>query len=487
MRFRVLLSVALATTALAWAPTVTAQERTRALSQNAVAQAAEQHPLVVAQFGGEENATRSAYVRNVGSRIASQTNIAGGGSAFRITTLNSPVVNAFAVPGGYLYVTRQLLGLMNDEAELASVLGHEAGHIAARHSRERRNANILSQVLAGLAGVVTGSGQIAQIAAQGAQMWTLSYSRSQELESDELGVRYLAAAGYDPAASPAFLASLGAWSDLESRLQGREGDQRAAPSWARTHPLSAERVSRAAQEAQQTGVAGQGQHNRDQYLAMIDGMIFDDDPAQGVIEGRDFIHPQLRLAFTAPQGFGIQNSTSAVAVIGNGGQAQFSTAAYSGNLDAYIDQVFRSLTGGQGQLGYSRPQRTTINGLNAAYSSARAQTQQGVLDVGVIAYEFDSGHAYHFVTITPAGSGAGPFSGMLESVRRISAQEAAAVRPRILRIVTVGANDTIDSLAGRMAYPTYQRERFLVLNGLADDSGLRPGQKVKLVVYGNRS
>jgi len=101
--------------------------------------------------------------------------------------------------------------------------------------------------------------------------------------------------------------------------------------------------------------------------------------------------------------------------------------------------------------------------------------------------KFDSGHAYHFVTITPAGSGAGPFSGMLESVRRISAQEAAAVRPRILRIVTVGANDTIDSLAGRMAYPTYQRERFLVLNGLADDSGLRPGQKVKLVVYGNRS
>ena len=220
---------------------------------------------------------------------------------------------------------------------------------------------------------------------------------------------------------------------------------------------------------------------------MIDGMLFDDDPAQGVIEGRDFIHPMLRLAFTAPYGFGIQNSTTAVAVIGNDGQAQFSTAAYSGDLGAYIDQVFRSLTGGQGQLAYSRPQLTTINGLDAAYSSARAQTQQGVLDVGVIAYEFDSGHAYHFVTITPAGSGAGPFRGMLESVRRLSAQEAAAVRPRILRVVTVGARDTIDSLAGRMAYPSYQRERFLILNGLADGDGLRPGQKVKLVVYGNRS
>ena len=223
MRFRALMIVALAATALAGAPEVTAQQRTRALSQNAVAQAAQQHPLVVAQFGGEENATRSAYVRNVGSRIASQTNIAGGGSAFRITTLNSPVVNAFAVPGGYLYVTRQLLALMNDEAELASVLGHEAGHIAARHSRERRNANILSQVLAGLAGVVTGSGQIAQIAAQGAQMWTLSYSRGQELESDELGVRYMAASGYDPAASPEFLASLGAWSGSRVATAGPRG------------------------------------------------------------------------------------------------------------------------------------------------------------------------------------------------------------------------------------------------------------------------
>ena len=166
MRFRVLMIFALAATAVAGTPEVAAQQRTRALSQSAVAQAAQQHPAVVAQFGGEENAARSAYVRNVGSRIASQTNIAGGGSAFRITTLNSPVVNAFAVPGGYLYVTRQLLALMNDEAELASVLGHEAGHIAARHSRERRNAEHPQPVLAGLAGVVTGSGQIAQIAAQ---------------------------------------------------------------------------------------------------------------------------------------------------------------------------------------------------------------------------------------------------------------------------------------------------------------------------------
>jgi predicted Zn-dependent protease len=159
--------------------------------------------------------------------------VATGG--FRFTTLNSPVMNAFAVPGGYIYITRQLLGLMNSEGELASVLGHEVGHVTADHSAERQNQGLWTQLGAALLGVVTGSGELAQLAAQGAQIWTLRYSRSQELESDDLGVRYMTAAGYDPLQSPAMLASLGAWSDMETRFAGGE-DARSVPSWARTHP-----------------------------------------------------------------------------------------------------------------------------------------------------------------------------------------------------------------------------------------------------------
>lgn len=486
MKRKALIALTVSFAAMAATSQGVAQDKMRNISQSAASKAAQQHPQIVAEFGGEENAARSAYVRNVGARVASQSNINGGGNAFHITTLNSPVMNAFAVPGGYLYVTRQLLGLINDEAELASVLGHEAGHIAARHSSERQRTGLLSQLGALLVGAVTGSSQLAQIAAQGAQLYTLRYSRGQELEADDLGVRYMAAAGYDPGASATMLNSLGTWTDLEARFQGREEDQRATPSWARSHPLSAERVTRSTQKAQATGRLGQGIRNRDQHLQAVNGMIFDDDPAQGIVEGRDFLHPDLRLAFTVPEGFGIQNGTRAVAVIGSSGQAQFSTGAYSGNLETYIGQVFRSVAGEQTQIRFSQPQRTTINGIEAAYSTARAQTQSGMVDVTVVAYEFDNSHAYHFVTVTRAGSGLGSFSSMVQSVRRLTAQQAAAIRPRVIQVVTVGPRDTVQSLSSRMAYPTFQSERFRALNGLGTNGTIQRGQRVKLVVYGQR-
>ena len=167
MKLKALMALTVSLAAVIGTSDGVAQQKIRSISQSASTKAAQQHPQIVAEFGGEESGARSAYVRNVGARVANQTNISGGGNAFRITTLNSPVMNAFAVPGGYLYITRQLLGLMNDEAELASVLGHEAGHIAARHSSERQRTGLLSQLGALLVGVVTGSGQLAQLAGAG--------------------------------------------------------------------------------------------------------------------------------------------------------------------------------------------------------------------------------------------------------------------------------------------------------------------------------
>ena len=453
----------------------------RAIAPGVAQKAAQQHDQIVAEFGGAESGSRGSYVNAVGSRVAAQSGVAAGG--FRFTTLNSPVMNAFAVPGGYIYITRQLLGLMNSEGELASVLGHEVGHVTADHSAARQSQSLWTQLGAALLGVVTGSSELAQIAAQGAQIWTLSYSRGQELESDDLGIRYMAGAGYDPLQSPAMLASLGAWSNMETRFSGGQ-DARSVPSWARTHPLSSERVSRATQRAQATGRAGQGTVNRDQHLAALDGMIFDDDPAQGMVEGRDFLHPDLRLAFTIPQGFGMQNGARAVSVTGSSGQAQFSTGPYSGNLATYTGQVFQALVGQPVQS--SQPRSVTVNGIPASWSTARLQTQQGMLDVTVFAYELASNRAYHFVTVTQAGQGLGPFAPMVQSLRRLSAQEAAAIRPRVLDIVTVGANDSVQSLAGRMAYSTYQIERFRILNGLDADDVPQRGQRVKLVVYGRR-
>ncbi|MDQ3139307.1 MAG: M48 family metalloprotease [Pseudomonadota bacterium] len=460
------------------------QGANRGISQSAAQSAAQQNPAIVAEFGGAVDANRAAYVTNVGRRVAAQSGVAGGGSAYTFTALNSPVMNAFAVPGGYVYITRQLMGLMNDEAELASVLGHEVGHIAADHSAGRQNRGILSQILSAGAAIVTGSSQLGQIVGQVAQLNQLSFSRNQEFQADDLGIRYISGAGYDPVAAASLLASLGAATSLETRASGRN-DERSTPNWARTHPLSADRVSRASRQAQATGLAGRGIRNRDQYLAMLDGAIVDDDPRQGVVDGRTFSHPDLRLRFSVPQGYGMQNGTRAVSITGSNGQAQFSTLPFSGDMNSYIAQVYQSI-GGQSRISYAQPRTTTVNGIPAAYTTGRVATQQGQVDVSVFAYRWDSNTAYHFATITPAGSGFGPFQTMVGSLSRLSAAQAAAIRPRVIDVVTARAGDTVQSLASRMAYTDLKTERFLVLNGLQANSRLTAGQRLKLVVYGAR-
>jgi predicted Zn-dependent protease len=184
----------------------------------------------------------------------------------------------------------------------------------------------------------------------------------------------------------------------------------------------------------------------------------------------------------------MQNGTRAVTIAGSNGQAQFSTGQFNGNLSSYIGQVFQSVAGQQsGQLQIPQPRSTTINGIPAAYTTARAQTQQGVVDVTVFAYQWDANTAYHFVMLTRGGAGIGPFGPMVSSLRRLSVNEAAAIKPRVLDVVTVRAGDTIQSLASRMAYNDLKVERFMTLNGLRANTALRPGDKMKIVVYGNRT
>jgi predicted Zn-dependent protease len=183
----------------------------------------------------------------------------------------------------------------------------------------------------------------------------------------------------------------------------------------------------------------------------------------------------------------MSNGTTAVSVAGSAGKAQFSGGRFSGSMDDYILAVFRELTEGQMQLNIPPPQRTTINGLPAAYTTSRVRTQSGVIDVSVVAYQWEPQRIYHFVTITQGGTGIGAFTPMINSVRKIGATEAAAVRPRVIDVVTVKAGDTVQSLATRMAYRDFQLERFLSLNALTQASAVRPGQRVKLVVYGRRT
>ena len=457
------------------------------ITQSEAQMGAEAHPQLLNEFGGAMSGSHAQYVEQVGKNIAVQSGLGNARESFTVSLLNSPVNNAFAIPGGYVYTTRQLVALMNNEAELAAVLGHEVGHVAARHS-QRRQATAQRNTLLGAAGAIlsgvllgnSGLGQqLGQAALQGSQLLTLKFSRSQELEADELGIRYLNSAGYDPRAMGTVLQSLALQNALDARVQGR--DNANIPEWASTHPDPASRVQTALAKAQATGVTG-GVTNRDTFLTRIDGLTYGDDPSQGVVEGRRFIHPDLRLAFTAPQGFYMINGTRAVSINGQSGQAQFSLAPYNNDLNSYVTSVFAGVSEQQ-QIRPQSIQRTTVNGLPAAYGTARVASGNGQVDVTVFAYEFASDRAYHFLAITPAGQ-TSAFNDMFASMQRIDSQTAANVIPRVVDVVTVGSGDTVASLARRMAYSDNQIDRFRVLNGLTSNEGLSVGQKVKIVVRG---
>lgn len=250
--FRPLLAAA--TLAIATASAGASPAAAQAISASDKALGARANPQLLAEFGGKYTGPQAAYVEQVGKRVAVQSGLSNATSDFTVALLDSPVENAFAIPGGYIYVTRQLLALMNSEAELASVMGHEVGHVAARHSASRNRTSTIGGVLAAVVGAAAGNGaagQLAGTAARGAaQLYSLKYGRDQEYAADGLGVKYITAAGYDPYAAADMLAQLDAQSALTAETSG---NATRLPSWASTHPNGADRVRRAAQLAEATG------------------------------------------------------------------------------------------------------------------------------------------------------------------------------------------------------------------------------------------
>jgi predicted Zn-dependent protease len=472
------------------ATAVTAQYGVRVLDPNLVAEAQRDNAQILEEYGGPETGPRPAYVASVGQRVAGFSGVANPAAAYHFTLLNSAVENAFSVPGGYVYVTRQLMSLMDDESQLAFALGHEVGHIAAAHAQQRVRAErqaVREQMPWILIGRVFGGNLGSAVAERGlltAELKTLRFSREQEYEADDLALKYLVAAGYDPEGGPGILAALTRNQALQARLQGVEN--RSLPEWASTHPLSENRRQQALAEARATGHLGMGMRNRDAFLSQLNGIYVDDDPQQGVIDGRTFTHPDLRIQFTVPVGYLMDNGARAVSISGSAGKAEFGGGRFDGSLENYIYKLIQGVAEGQ-RLPVPPPRRTTINGIPAAYSVVRARGASGYVDVGVVAFQWNPGTVYHVVSMTSAGTGFGPFASLINSVRKISPTEAAAIQPRIIDVVTVKPGDTIQSLGARMAYRDFKVERFVSLNGLGAGKSLQPGQKVKLIVYGRRS
>lgn len=441
----------------------------------------QEHPKILQQFGGAyPDPALQGYVTELGETMKNVSELAN--QEFTFTLLNSDVINAFALPGGYVYVSRGLLALAENEAELAGVIGHEIGHVTARHTAQRQTEETKKDGATAIGTVLTSiflgpeaAGLFQQAAKPFGDAYVASYSRDQELQADELGIRYLQRAGYDPRAMATFLSKLNQQSQLDQRLAGVEGDP--AANWFATHPRTLDRVEAALNEE---GVAAGGKLNRDAYLAKIDGMIYGEDPSQGFVRGSQFIHPDLQFAFDAPAGFQLQNTPTVVVGQGRDAAFQFDLVqlAPSASLREYVGQTWAR------QLGAQRledVQGFEVNGMQGARAVTRGQTERGPVIVRLAAIRADGRNVYRFMFLDQ-GQGGAAFDQTVGSFRRLSAAEAEQLGPRRIVLAPVQAGDNRSTFGARMAVDQAPAEEFAILNALALEDGLRAGEQVKLVV-----
>ncbi len=434
---------------------------------------AREHPRVVAGYGGvyKNAGAEEAVAKAVGRLVAASDDPS---QAYKLTILNSPAVNAFALPGGYLYVTRGLLALANDSSEMAAVLAHEMAHVTAHHGAARQQREEAAALASKVVTNIVDDPAEVEAAVASSQRSLARFTQAQELQADSIGVRTLARAGYDPYAAARFLESMGRF----SKYMSARADSSSAPDFLSTHPNTPNRVARAIREARQIGAPGIGVQDRDDYLSKLDGMLFGDDPLQGFVRGQSFLHKALGIGFTVPKGFALENTPQAVlASDGKGTALRFDGAdlKQSESLSEYIN------TGWINGLVESSIRNTTVNGLPAVTATALAEGWSfriGLVRKGSTVYRFI------LATRDPSEGFLSAFEETLTSFRQLSPTEQARLRPLSLRVVKVRAGDTVHSLARRMSgiAPSRRVELFTLMNGLTANKQLRVGQAVKLVV-----
>lgn len=445
-----------------------------------------EHPKLLAAFGGEYDDRRLvSYVDRVGRSLAQHSEYR---YPYRFTLLNSPIVNAFALPGGNVYISRGLLALASNEAEMAGVLAHELGHVNARHSAERYGAQQATalgiggaRILAGLffdlpASMLNAGTQLAQGVAGIALQ---SYSRTQEFEADTLGVRYMSRDGYDPDAMVTFLGTLREQSILDARARGLPDGAVDQSNMMSTHPRTIDRVQAATANAR----IERGQQavlNREAYLAEIDGMLFGDDPAQGIIRGQDFVHPDLRFTFAVPAGFRLENTPQrVVASNGRGASIIFDMADVKSARD--MTDYLRDEWAAGARLATVEP--IVVNGQRAATASAAVNTNAGPAQAQLLAIEAGPDRAFRFTFVSPRNADETVNLGFRRttySFRRLSDTEAANVRPLRVRVLPADGR-AVSELATPLPYGAQNADWFRVLNDLGPGAEPRRGEPLKVI------
>lgn len=440
------------------APRVTGRERA----------ADADHLKLVASFGGEAKAPAvTRLLTEVTDRLVRTSDRPD--QTYAVTLLDSPVVNAFALPNGRLYVTRGLVALANDTSEVAAVLAHEIAHVTLNHATARSELELRSALVSKVvADVLNDPDTGAQLKNQ-SRFALARFSREQELEADATGVKTLAAAGYDPFAAARFLTA------LNRTVQLKQGGGSGAPDMLATHPGTAERVTLATRAARKIGAPGIGTDDRSRFLAAIDGLPYGDSPREGVVRNGRFLHAGLGIAFAVPDGFNLENTRSAV----------LGTTA-DGNRRLLFDQI--ESKDGQGldamlkatwndSLDPAGAEMQEINGHQAAFALSRGKDwtfRLAALRLGNATYR-----------MIMAGKGSADpevaFRRWVSSLTEVPPEEVSALRATRLQVVQA-TGMSVEDMAHRMVVPDRAMDRFLVLNGLERGAVLVPGRSYKIVI-----
>lgn len=444
---------------------------------------ATEHEKIIKEYGGTiKNSALQAYVTNVGKKLVPHTERKD--VTYTFTVLDSPVVNAFALPGGYVYITRGILALANDEAELAAVMGHEMGHVTARHSAERYSASILTGIGATIISAAVKTPGLDQAVGLGANLYLSSYSRSQEHQADDLGVRYISRAGYDPRAMSRFLRSLEASAALDAKIAGRD-DADKQPSYFSTHPVTSDRISASSNAA--TQYAQSNMNNRDAYMRAISGMQMGDSADQGFMAAGMFVHPAIGFKFEIPKDFATQNTPSrfiATSKRKNGPAIIFSGGAKptSQNITDYLTKTVL-----KGDLSTAKDLTTTnVNGMPAA-SVEIPGTVNGVKStIRAMVIEWDKGSVFRFDIAMPAGTTNAEQRALKNSVfsfARLTSADKKRYKPKQILTFAAKPGDSAGARAASLPYDDdFNLERFRVYNGLSANDTLVAGQRYKTIV-----
>jgi predicted Zn-dependent protease len=430
------------------------------------------------QMGVYADPELQQYVDTIGQRLARQAHRPG--LPWTFTVVDSPAVNAFALPGGFIYVTRGILPFLRDEAELAAVLGHEVGHVDARHSAAAYSRQTLVGGGLGVLGVFVPEARPFQGLADVAfGLLFLKNSRENELEADHLGVGYAAAAGWDPGAMPDLLGTLG-------RLDQATGSSRGVPNWALTHPPAADRVAKVQAAVASARTTGSIATNRAALERHLDGLVYGDSREKGIVRGNEFLHPVLRFALRFPEGWEIVNGDQQVSASEREDGQVAMVLELATNASGSIDDAARS---GMTKAGFEETagQHAEINGLSAYIGTFNGTTTGGARVTARAAYIRADGRTFLLAGLAPESDFSrveSAFAASIRSFRSLSQAEADRIQPDRVDFRVVRPGETWASIASGPAEHTVKPATLAIMNGVDPSAPPRAGERVRIVVGG---